>query len=304
MTNLADKVQNALDETRMLVLGVEVLIGFGFRSFLEPGFAGLSSHVQLLKLVALALLIVTFALLLLPSAEHQIVYRGQDTSEFHRLATYTAATALFPFALGLSIDLSVAMTAIVGNQIAAFVGAIVLATTLLAWFGPFIFRKKGFPMPRSSRNTPTSVKVRQVLTEARVILPGAQALLGFALIATLMDSFPDLPQLSRTIHALSLLSVALAVIILMMPAAYHRIVERGEETEEFYRIASWMVLLALLPLGLGISGSFYVAAERVFGSPLTAAAGAILLIIGLCAVWFLLPLWKRRSRVRNERAER
>jgi len=38
MAKLKDRVQNALDEARMLVLGTELLIGFHYRSAFESGF--------------------------------------------------------------------------------------------------------------------------------------------------------------------------------------------------------------------------------------------------------------------------
>ena len=41
MAALTDKVQNALDESRILILGAQVFIGFQFRSVLETGFATL-----------------------------------------------------------------------------------------------------------------------------------------------------------------------------------------------------------------------------------------------------------------------
>ena len=38
MTKLSDKVKTALDETRMLILGVQILVGFQFRTVFEDGF--------------------------------------------------------------------------------------------------------------------------------------------------------------------------------------------------------------------------------------------------------------------------
>ena len=47
--------------------------------------------------------------------------------------------------------------------------------------------------------TELSTRIKQVLTEARVVLPGAQALLGFQFIAVLTDSFARLPK-SVAVH--------------------------------------------------------------------------------------------------------
>jgi hypothetical protein len=41
MAALKEKIQNALDESRILILGVQVFIGFQFRAALEAPFATL-----------------------------------------------------------------------------------------------------------------------------------------------------------------------------------------------------------------------------------------------------------------------
>src|SRR4029078_12967774 len=101
-------------------------------------------------------------------------------------------------------------------------------------------------------------EVDQVLTETRVVLPGAQALLGFQFAGILMESFDKLPASSKYVHLASLALIALSTILLVTPAAYHRIVERGKETERFRRFASRMLLAAMVPLALGISSEFFV----------------------------------------------
>ena len=49
-------------------------------------------------------------------------------------------------------------------------------------------------MPKEEEQTPLKTKIEQMLTEARVVIPGAQALLGFQLIAVLTKAFADLPE--------------------------------------------------------------------------------------------------------------
>src|SRR5260370_34389891 len=107
--------------------------------------------------------------------------------------------------------------------------------------------------------TPLHVKIEQLLTEARVGLPGAQALFGVQLAIMLTRAFEQLPKASIGVHAASLFLVVLAVIMLMAPAPYHRIVYAGEDTEDMYRVGSALVIAATLPLGLVLAGDVYVA---------------------------------------------
>jgi hypothetical protein len=62
------------------------------------------------------------------------------------------------------------------------------------------------------------------------------------------------------------LLVALAVMMLMAPAPYHRIVYAGEDTEDMYRVSSALVTGATLPLGLGLAGDVYVVIAKISGS--------------------------------------
>ncbi len=80
-----------------------------------------------------------------------------------------------------------------------------------------------------------------------MVLPGAQALLGFQLAVTLTRAFEALPYPSKRVHAPALMLVALAVILLIAPAAFHRIAFSGEDTEEFHRIGSWFIVAATVP---------------------------------------------------------
>ena len=106
-------------------------------------------------------------------------------------------------------------------------------------------------------HTPLHDKIRQVLTESRVIIPGNQALLGFQFATVLQTGFKELNPWLKWIHLASLSLIALSTVLLLTPAAYHRIVERGEETEHFYRVAHIMVLCSLPPLAVGICGALF-----------------------------------------------
>jgi hypothetical protein len=152
--------------------------------------------------------------------------------------------------------------------------------------------------------TPIKTKISHALIETRTVLPGAQALLAFQLATLLASGFDKLPTSSKYVHLASLALVALSVVLLMAPAAYHRIVERGEETEHFYGVATRLMVLATLPLALGLAGDLFVVVRKVTGSvpwALGAAGASAVVAYGL---WFGLPLVARarhghRSHVRQ-----
>src|SRR3954469_5339015 len=83
------------------------------------------------------------------------------------------------------------------------------------------------------------------IQEARMVLPGIQALFGFQLIAAFNQRFAsDLAPWQQLIHLAALLLVAIAVGVIMTPAAYHRQAERGRISERFLRLASALITVA------------------------------------------------------------
>jgi hypothetical protein len=97
----------------------------------------------------------------------------------------------------------------------------------------------------------------------------------FSVIATLTKSFSELPISAKYIHAAGLCAVALAITLLMTPAALHRIAFRGEDDKAFFRIGSWLVVAAVCPLALGISSDVYVVFFKITQNPATAAMAAL-----------------------------
>jgi len=150
-------------------------------------------------------------------------------------------------------------------------------------------------MQRTS-NTPVETRVEHMLTEARVLLPGAQAMLGFQLAVLLTDSFTQLPEAAKAMHAVALLSTALAVILLMAPAAFHRITFQGESTEGFHALGSGLVLAAAVPLALGIVLEMYVAVSRALENATIGMAAALFAAAMLAGLWLVAPLVLRGRR--------
>ena len=103
------------------------------------------------------------------------------------------------------------------------------------------------------------------LNEARTLVLGAQVLLGFNFQAVFTPAFETLPALSRNLKVCSLSLMLVAIGLLISPAAYHRIVEDGTDSDTFLRFLSIVTELALLPFALGLGIDLAVATARVFG---------------------------------------
>ncbi len=300
VANLSHKIKTAMDESRILILGTSVFLGFQYRAPFEAGFESLPATSQYLKIAGLVLLLVSITLIMSPGAYHRIVWQGNDSPDIHDFTTSVMNWALLPFLLTLGIDFYAVTGKFVGSTGGVLVGTLIGTTALLFWYGPgLIWRKKNSRSRKKTKQsaemekTPLKDKVEQVLTEARMVLPGVQALLGFQLIAMLMEGFDKLPQSSKYIHLISLILMGLCVILLMTPASYHRIVEQGEDTESFHRLASTLLLVTMIPLPLGICGDLFVVLRKVTNSNLLSIGIALLTLAFFYALWFGFPGYRR-----------
>ncbi len=303
---LKEKIQNGLSEVRILVLGAQVLLGFQFRGVFESGFEKLPSSSQFIHAGALILLIATLCLLMTPTFYHRIVERGEDTDEVNQSLTMFSGLALLPFSLGLGLNLYVVTGKLAGRSWSIIAAVAATLVALFFWYGlEFMRRMEREPKikeiqamgeeekkEKGEGGTSLKDKIEHVLTEARIVLPGAQALLGFQFASMLVEGFDKLPLSSKYVHLASLCLIALTTILLITPAAYHRIVERGEDTEHFHSFAGRLVIAAAIPLALGICGDFFVVARKLTESATYGAITAGVALLFLYGFWFALPFYQ------------
>jgi phage shock protein PspC (stress-responsive transcriptional regulator) len=291
---LERQLKIALDESRLLILGSQVLFGFQFNGVFQQQFDTLPVVSRVFVSAGLFLIVVALALLITPSMHHRIVERGQDSQRVLSLATMCAGSAVLPIAVALALDMFVAMQRITSGSVAAGAAGTFFGLAMLCWYAvAWITMRKEKSVQEPNTPTTLETQVDQLLTEARVIIPGVQALLGFQLTVTLTQAFAELATGAKIVHACALCCTGLAVILLMAPASVHRIAFSGQDDPAFVRIGSVFVVAAPLPLALGIALDAYVAAGRALQSEpavLGLAAVALLLLLGF---WYAFPLWRR-----------
>lgn len=130
------------------------------------------------------------------------------------------------------------------------------------------------------------------LEEARMVLPGIQALFGFQLVAVYNQPFSRLlsPGEQR-LHLAALLVTALAITLVMTPAAYHRQAEPHEISCTFLRLSMVLLTLGMFMLLLSIEFDCYLIARIILGQQLLSAVLAGALGLVMLGLWFVLPLW-------------
>ena len=304
MPKLSDAVDNVFSEARMLLLGGQVLLGFSFRICFEKKFEQIAQSAQFAQMLGLGIMTAALGWLIWPAPFHQIKEKGRMTASIHSFTTIVLDWALLPFALGLALTLYTVATAL-GLPHAPLIGAAAGVFATAIWYGwsqagrnpdaKQRVQKELEQQEQKDRDKPDlSDRIKKVLLECRMALPGAQAFLGFQFAIVFAQSFESVPRSWQMIHFISLLATTIATVLLIAPAAYHRIHEAGEDTEHFHKIASRLLLMALVFLGPGMAGDLFVVIAKVTQSPGAAGVSAGLLLLAFYGLWFGASAWRRK----------
>jgi hypothetical protein len=299
---LADLLKTALDEVRMQMLGAQVLLGFQFQGLFQDGFETVPPVAREVDGVGLALMVIVLGALISVPSQHRIAEHGEATERIFRAARRYATIALLPLAGAVGCDVFVALSRSFPLQTGAALSTLAFVLAVAAWYGAGILLKHriaGHGVDRAMKKEPTPLhtKIDQMLTEARVILPGAQALLGFQLVIMMTKMFDRVPPPVRVVHLAATLCTATAIILLITPAAIHRIAFDGRDDPRMHTVGSILITVALIPLAAGVSCDLFVALTRLFGEGRLAITAALLTFGLLMGLWYVLPFALRRQPV-------
>src|ERR1700742_2335547 len=115
---LERQLKIALDESRLLILGSQVLFGFQFNGIFQQQFDTLAFASRVFVAAGLPLIMIALALLIAPAMHHRLAEGGQDSRRVLALATLCAGLALLPVAVALALDMFVAMQRIASPPVA------------------------------------------------------------------------------------------------------------------------------------------------------------------------------------------
>src|SRR5579871_2233594 len=183
MATISQKVKLDLDECRMMVLGTQVLISLQFNVVFQSNFDSAPAASQHLVAVGLALLLIAFAVFEWGPAYHRIALDGKPTIGAHMFMTRTMVVAPLPVAGALAMDVYIVGEVLCGRRIGIGLGVGMLCCSLAAWYILGLLGRAGRPKevidemrrsPEEEENETLHDRVSQVMTETRVVLPGAQ----------------------------------------------------------------------------------------------------------------------------------
>lgn len=146
-------------------------------------------------------------------------------------------------------------------------------------------------------------RAQNAIEEARMVLPGIQALFGFQLIAVFNQRFPQIPAGQQLLHYCALLLVGGAIGLIMAPAAYHRIAEQHSVSRFFIQLASFMIAVSMLPLLTALCFEIYILGHLVLDNDQASFWIAVAMAAFLAALWYVMP-FTARAIVSHRRADK
>jgi hypothetical protein len=134
----------------------------------------------------------------------------------------------------------------------------------------------------------------ELLQELRVAQTGIQILFAFLLTIPFQPLFRSLSDFQTGVYLATLLSSAVAVVLLVAPVATHRLLFRLGLKDEVVRVAARLAAGGLTFLGIAILGAVVLVVDLVAGPVAALIVGAALAAL-IVTFWLVFPGYLRRT---------
>lgn len=134
-----------------------------------------------------------------------------------------------------------------------------------------------------------------MLSEQRILLPGAQMLTAFLIILPFNGAFAKIVQTEKLVFLATFFFSLGSLILLSAPAVQHRLMRPLVDRARFKRIASRQIVIGSVTLACAFILGTNLVISEVFGTLAGIGAGAVMGVLILC-VWWLLPWYLKRER--------
>ena len=136
-----------------------------------------------------------------------------------------------------------------------------------------------------------------MLSEMRIVLPGAQTLAAFLIILPFNGGFRHIVQTEKYVFLATLFFALTSLILLSAPAVQHRVMRPLMDRERFKHFASRQIVAGSVALGIALVLGTNLVVSEVFGHHVGLIGAGIIGTI-VATIWWLLPLWlKRHTRI-------
>jgi hypothetical protein len=132
---LAQATEHLLEESRMVLPGMQALFGFQLIAVFNSAFTDrLDLLHQRLHLASIALVVIAIALIMTPAAYHRRTMPRGVSADFVMMSSRLILASMVPLAVAICLDFYVVAWLIVERDLAALLAATLLVLFILLWF--------------------------------------------------------------------------------------------------------------------------------------------------------------------------
>ena len=132
-----------------------------------------------------------------------------------------------------------------------------------------------------------------MLSEMRILLPGAQMLSAFLIILPFNEGFGKIVHAEKLLFLATFFLSLTSLVLLSAPAIQHRLMRPLRDRERFKRIATRQIVAGAFSLAVALTLGTDLVISEVFGPVVGIVMAAIMAGLILC-VWWLMPAWLKR----------
>lgn len=133
-----------------------------------------------------------------------------------------------------------------------------------------------------------------MLSEMRILLPGAQMLAAFLIILPFNGGFRHIVQSEKYVFLATFFFALSSLILLSAPAVQHRIMRPLLDRERFKHYATRQIVAGSFALGIALVLGTNLVISEVFGLHVGLIAAGVIGVL-VVIVWWLLPVWLKRN---------
>lgn len=134
----------------------------------------------------------------------------------------------------------------------------------------------------------------QFFHELRSILPGAEVQFAFLLTVAFTERFRELSDLQRAVYYATFICAGVSIVLLLAPAAFHRVRFRQHDKEAMIRLANVEAIAALVLVSLSVAGTVLLISDLLLPTWSAALVSGSLWLFAT-VLWWAFPLVRRRA---------
>ncbi len=133
-----------------------------------------------------------------------------------------------------------------------------------------------------------------MLSELRILLPGAQMLTAFLIILPFSGGLAQRQPSEKMLFLATFVLALTSLVLLTAPAIQHRLMRPLNDRGRFKRVATRQIVAGSFTLALAFTLGTNLVISTVFGVLIGAVAAALTALVIVC-IWWALPMYLKRT---------